>query len=122
MSYKNHDEIEALVAGFEACTISKDGFSHRSHLTVATYYLYTSTPEAALEKMRAGLLRFLGFHKIDPAKYSEEVTIAWLNEIQKVMNEFGGDADAGAELTVRPTLVEVTNAVVNRLSNFVISV
>ena len=128
--YKNDDEIEALVASFEACAISKDGFSHRSHLAVATYYLHTSTPEAALEKMRTGLLRFLSYHEIDLATYNEEVTRAWLKEIQKVMDECDrearvgtdGEAYVGADLRVRPTLVEVTNAVAERLSNFVISV
>jgi len=113
MSYKNHEEIEALVASFEACAIPKDGFPHRNHLTVATYYLHTSTPEAALEKMREGLLRFLAYHEIDLAKYNEEVTRAWLQEIQKVLDECERDG---------PTLVEVTNAVIERLSNFVISV
>ena len=110
--YKNDEEIEALVAGFEACAIPKDGFPHRNHLTVATYYLYTSTPEAALEKMREGLLRFLSYHEIDLAKYNEAVTRAWLNEIQKVLDECERDA----------SLVEVTNAVIERLSKFVISV
>jgi hypothetical protein len=120
--YKDDEEIEALVAGFEACAIAKDGFSHRSHLAVATYYLHTSTPEAALERMREGLLRFLAYHEIDLATYSEEVTRGWLNEIQKVLDKLDRDAFAGADLRVRPTLVEVTNAVVERLSNFVISV
>ena len=120
MSYKNHEEIEALVASFEACAIPKDGFPHRSHLAVATYYLHTSTPEAALEKMREGLLRFLAYHEIDLANYKEEVTRAWLSEIQKVMDEL--DQSVGADLRVRPTLVEVTNTVTDRLSNFVISV
>jgi hypothetical protein len=120
MTFKNAQEIEALVASFEACAIPKDGFSHRSHLAVATYYLFTSTPQAALEKMREGLLRFLAYHEIDLANYKEEVTRAWLIEIQKVMDEL--DQSVGADLRVRPTLVEVTNTVTDRLSNFVISV
>ena len=122
MSFKNDDEIEALVSSFEACAIAKDGFSHRSHLAVATYYLYTSTPEAALQKMREGLLRFLGYHEIDLATYSEEVTVAWFKEIQKVLDECDRGAYVGRDPRVRATLVEVTNAVVDRLSNFVISV
>src|SRR6185436_7065262 len=117
MSFKDHAEIEALVASFEACAIPKDGFSHRSHLAVATYYLYTSTPKAALAKMREGLLRFLAYHEIDLAKYNEAVTRAWLQEIQKVLDEFDHNTSVGADLSVRPPLVEVTNAVVERLSN-----
>jgi len=58
-------------------------------------------------------LRFLAYHEIDLAKYNEEVTRAWLQEIQKVLDECERDG---------PTLVEVTNAVIERLSNFVISV
>ena len=57
--YQNVQEIEAVVAGFEDCTTSKDAFTHLSHLTVGAYYLQTSTQDIAFEKMRVGLFRFL---------------------------------------------------------------
>ena len=37
--YKNENEILAVIHGFEECTTPKDGFTHRSHITVATAYL-----------------------------------------------------------------------------------
>ena len=62
--YQNEKEIAAVVAGFEKCTTGKDEFTHRSHLTVAVYYLRNSTPDQAFRKMRAGLFRFLDHHGV----------------------------------------------------------
>ena len=106
--YQNVQEIEAVVAGFEACTTPKEGFTHLSHLTVATFYLHTSNFEIAFEKMRAGLFRFLDHHSVDRSKYNERVTRAWLKEIQTVLNQSGSDA----------SLLSLTNTVLERLGTF----
>jgi hypothetical protein len=106
--YQNVQEIEAVVAGFEDYTTSKDAFTHSSHLTVGAYYLLNSPPSVAFEKMRAGLLRFLDHHSVDCAKYNEQVTRAWLEQIQNVIEQSGSDA----------SLVWLTNAVLEQLSAF----
>ena len=106
--YQNFQEIEAVVAGFEACTTPKDGFTHLSHLTVATFYLHTSTPELAFEKMRVGLFRFLDHHAVDRSKYNERVTRAWLQQIQNVIEQ----SDSAS------SLVSLTNIVLERLGTF----
>ena len=62
--YQTAQEIEAVVAGFENCTTANEQFTHLSHLTVAAYYLCTSTPDETFEKMRFGLLRFLDHHGV----------------------------------------------------------
>ena len=108
MHYKTLQEIEAVVAGFEACTTPKEGFTHLSHLTVGSFYLHTSSPEIAFEKMRVGLLRFLDHQGVDSAKYNELVTRAWLREIQKVINQ----SDPGT------SLLSLTNTVLERLGSF----
>jgi hypothetical protein len=82
--FKTSQEIEAVVSGFESCTSSKEEFTHLSHLTVATYYLCNSTPEESFAKMRTGLLRFLNHHGVNPAKYSDRVTRAWIEQIREV--------------------------------------
>jgi hypothetical protein len=106
--YKDASEIEEVVAGFEDCTTAKDAFTHLSHLTVATYYLLNSTSAAALEKMRVGLFRFLDHHGVGRSKYNEQVTRAWLEQIQNVIQQ--SDADA--------SLVWLTNAVLEQLGAF----
>jgi hypothetical protein len=106
--YQNVQEIEAVVAGFENCTTPKDGFTHLSHLTVATFYLYTSTPQLAFEKMRFGLFRFLNHHGVDLSKYDERVTRAWLKEVQNVIEHSDPDS----------SLVSLTNIVLTRLGTF----
>lgn len=107
MSQPYHSEaaIEAVVRGFENCTIDKEAFTHREHLTVAVWYIRHS-PERALENMRTGLLRFINHHQVDPGKYKEDVTVAWMDLTKKTL----------ADLEPSMSLLEATNAVVDRLS------
>jgi hypothetical protein len=105
--YQTDEEIAAVVAGFENCTTSKEGFTHLSHLTVATYYLCNSTPDQTFEKMRSGLLRFLDHHGVDPAKYSDRVTWAWIRQIKSVVEQ----------LDPNLSLHAVINAVLDRLGD-----
>ena len=110
--YQSEQEIEAVVSRFETCTTSKEGFTHLSHLTVATCYLCNSTPEEAFEKMRSGLLRFLGYHGVNSAKYSDRVTWAWITKIQRVIEQMETDC----------SLVVITNAVLEQLGQHRITV
>jgi hypothetical protein len=103
--YSSEAEIEAVVKGFEDCTTPKDDFTHRLHLTVGVWYIWHSDT-VALEKMRDGLLRFLGHHEVPLSKYQEALTITWLELIRRTMGE----------CEERGSLIEVTNFVVNRLS------
>jgi hypothetical protein len=105
--YSNELEIEAVVRGFENCTTAKEAFTHRQHLTVAVWYLYQSNEEQALEKMRMGLLRFLGHHGVAQGKYKEDLTVSWLKLIKDTIDEMDS----------KLTLLEITNTVLDRLSS-----
>ncbi len=87
--YETEAEIKAVVHGFESCTTPKENFTHRSHLTVAVWYLLHSTPEEALEKMRTALFRFLAHHGVGREKYHETLTIFWIQLVQKAIIEVG---------------------------------
>lgn len=89
--YQSEDEIEKVVRGFEACETGADDFHHREHLAVAVWYLQTMERDAALERMRAGLLRFLGHHGVDKGKYSETVTVFYIDKIAEQLNQMGPD-------------------------------
>ena len=47
--------------------------------------------DAALDRMRSGLLRFLEHHGVDKGKYSETVTVFWIDKINEKLNELGPD-------------------------------
>ena len=99
--YQSEAEIEIVVRGFEACETGADDFKHSDHLVVAVSYLHVMDREAALDRMRAGLLRFLDHHVGDTGKYSEEITVFWIDKIDEKLNELGPDV----------SLVEKCNAI-----------
>ena len=103
MSYQSDIEIEKVVRGFESCETGKDQFKHRDHLTVAVWYVEKLGREAALDQMRASLLRFLDHHGVDKKKYSEKVTVYWIGKVAERLSELG----AGV------SLVEKCNSIVN---------
>ena len=89
MNYKSEAEIEQLVRTFEACELGADDFKHAHHLVVAIWYVDKFGRDAALERMRAGLKRFLDHHQVDPNKYSEPVTVFWIDRVTERLAELG---------------------------------
>ncbi len=91
MSYANEAEIEMVVNGFESCSTAADEFKHADHLAVAAWYLRNRSEEAALAKMREGLLHFLTFHGVNKQKYNETITLFWLKLVKASLA--GSDAE-----------------------------
>ena len=89
--YDSEQEIERLVRDFESCVIAKTDFHHREHLTVAVWYLQTLSRGEAVDRMRAGLLRFIEHHGVDPKKYSEEVTVFWVDAVASRLEGMGSE-------------------------------
>lgn len=85
----SEQEIERVVRGFETCQTRADEFKHKDHLVVAVWYVHNLGREAALNRMREGLLRFIAHHQVDPKKYSEEVTRFWIEHIGDRLDEAG---------------------------------
>ena len=75
-TYATDREIEEVVGKFEGCQFALEEFTHARHLTVACWYLRTMSPEAALSRMRDGLLRFIGHH--GKQGYHETITRFWM--------------------------------------------
>jgi hypothetical protein len=90
--YESEEEIEAVVRGFETCTTPGDDFHHREHLVVAVYYLQTLSREQAVDRMRSALLKFLTHHGGDKGKYSEEVTVFWIDAVASKLEGISADA------------------------------
>ena len=85
----SEEDIERVVRGFETCQTSAGEFKHKDHLVVAVWYVHNFGREAALERMREGLLRFIDHHQVDPKKYSEEVTQFWIDRIAERLDQVG---------------------------------
>ena len=87
--YESEDEIENVVRSFEACETAADDFHHSEHLAVAVWYLHTMDRDAALGRMRAGLLKFLDHHVGDTSKYSEAITVFYIDKIVEKLRQIG---------------------------------
>lgn len=92
--YHSLDDIEAVVRGFESCTLPPSELDHGAHLTVALWYLSRLTDAEAANRIRAGLYRFLDHHGIGREKYNETVTLFWIKMIRKFLD----DADINRSL------------------------
>jgi hypothetical protein len=99
--YQSEDEIANVVRGFETCETGADDFHHSEHLAVAVWYLLTMDRDAALDRMRAGLLRFLQHHDVDTSKYSETTTVFYIDKIAEKLCQIGPEV----------SIVEKCNAV-----------
>ena len=105
--YDSDEEIERLVRDFESCAIPAADFHHREHLVVAVWYLQTLSRAETVSRMRAGLVRFLDHHGVDPKKYSEEVTVFWVDAVAGHLSEMGSE----------PPLVEQVNQIVSSFNS-----
>jgi len=72
-----HLDDEQLLNGFESCTLPLSGFRHGDHLRMAWIYLHRNSEEAALKRVRDGILRFAGHYGVAHI-YSETMTTAWV--------------------------------------------
>lgn len=80
-TFRAFAEIESLVRAFERAEIPRDEWDHRSHLTVACWYLLCSPFVEAVEKMRNALLHYLdarGIKTTLESGYHETITLAWM--------------------------------------------
>jgi hypothetical protein len=104
--YRTKEEIEDVVRRFETCSYTPAEFVHARHLTVAAWCFATMEPEAAREKMRAGLRRFIAHHGKNG--YHVTITEFWLDRVGKLVAELREGRDS---------LVPLVNSVVERCSD-----
>ncbi|MGA7303739.1 MAG: hypothetical protein WBW88_02645 [Rhodothermales bacterium] len=90
---------------FEKCTFSPERFNHRAHIRLAYVYLVEHDTETALASMRKALLAFLKHHRIDPAKYHETMTRAWILAVRHFMEKAPAALSADLFIDGNPTLL-----------------
>jgi hypothetical protein len=84
-TYQAENEIREVVKKFERCQYAVEEFTHARHLTVACWYLCTMSPEAALVRMRAGLVRFISHH--GKQGYHETITRFWMELLRDFLRQ-----------------------------------
>jgi hypothetical protein len=82
-------ELERIVELFTAGTLPHEEWTHRAHLVVGTWHVHTHGADAALDIVRAGILRLNAQHgtpNTDTRGYHETITRAYLTLIAAVLN------------------------------------
>jgi len=85
---KGHElsiEDRSFRESFETARLEPASFRHREHLRLAYAYLVENDTDTAVERMRKALLEFLRKHGIDPSKYHETMTRAWILAVHHFM-------------------------------------
>lgn len=70
---------------FETCVTALSDFNHRAHVRMAYIYLCENEPNAACQKMRGSLQTFLTYYGVDPSKFHETMTRAWILAVRHFM-------------------------------------
>ncbi len=90
------EEVAALVARFEDCTLPHAEWTHRAHLTVALWFASHHPPAVALDLVRSGILRLNTAHGVPttPTRgYHETITRFYMHVVTHYLRqqELAGD-------------------------------
>ncbi len=104
-AYRTVAEIEEVVRRFETCEYKPAEFTHAKHVTVAAWYLSHGDKEAAKERMRLGLLRFIRHHGKNA--FHETITQFWIEMVVHRLRRANSTSD----------LISNINEIVSRLGD-----
>ena len=90
----------------EACNFPASDFNHRAHLRLAYIYLSENSTEKSSELMRDTLGRFILHYGVDPSKYHETMTKAWILAVHHFMNVTGTSSSADELIDKNPEMLE----------------
>ena len=114
-------EDTAFRRAFEALVYPPAQFKHREHLRLAYTYLTESDTDTAHAQMRSAILAFLSHHRVDPAKYHETITRAWILAVRHFMartpDTTSFDALAAANPVMLDSKIMLTHYSAERLSS-----
>ena len=85
--HRASDEDRQFRLAFDACTIAPSEFNHQAHVRLAYIYLTEGDANAAVQKMRNALLKFLEHNNVPRSKFHETLTRAWVLAVQHFMNK-----------------------------------
>ena len=89
-------------------TLPAASFDHRAHVRLAYLKLAEQNVDAALVSFRETLQAFMRAHGIDPGKYHETITVAWLLAVRHFMDGAGSCASADEFIERCPRLLDTS--------------
>lgn len=95
-------ELQSLVFQFENCTLPRESWTHRAHLSVALWYLFHFPREEATGRIRNGIQRYNESLGIGTG-YHETMTLAWIEILAGFLQESSAVANL-EELVERATV------------------
>jgi len=98
----------AFVEAFEACAIAPPAFHHREHVRLAYIYLCLADGGVgeAHARLRASLRAFIRHNGVDPAKYHETLTQAWMLAVDHFMTRSAPAASSDDFIDANPRLLD----------------
>ncbi len=97
---------QAFRTSVESGELPPGQFDHRAHLRLAYVYLAENDPDRACERMRDTLHGFLARHGVDPGKYHETLTRAWILAVSHYMSNTAESSCADAFIDTNPDLLD----------------
>jgi len=91
---------------FEAGEVKPSEFHHRDHLKLVYVYLCESSVQAANDKMRRSLTKFLKDNDVPASKYHETLTFAWTQAVKHFMAKAGAPASFDEFITADERLLD----------------
>lgn len=90
----------------EQCIFPIQAFSHRNHVRLAYIYLVEHSVTEATQLMRASLISLLNHYQIDPKKYHETLTQAWVLAVRYFMSQTQQANNADSFIAQHPQLLD----------------
>lgn len=110
MRHLSHHNISAddarFAQRFKSGEMPAGEFHHRDHVRLAYIFLCRHEPQAAHQAMRDALIAFLDHHKVDPTKYHETITRAWILAVAHFMDQSAPTDSADAFIDANPRLLD----------------
>lgn len=88
-SFQTPEEIERLVAAFESCTLPREEWNHRAHLTVGLWYLVRHDKAQATNLIRESIQKYnhaCGIVQNKDSGYHETITLFYVWLVSKYLS------------------------------------
>lgn len=106
MSFTTNHDDQTFRQQMGNGTFPAADFNHRAHLRLAYVYLCESNPDTATDQMRATLNHFLIHNNVDPAKFHETLTKAWILAVKHFMDRAGSATSADDLIDRYPQMLD----------------
>lgn len=106
MAHQTSVQDREFLRQFETFVLKPDALDHRSHVRLAYIYLCDYDANTAHQKVRHALGGFLSHHSVDPSKYHETITQAWILAVRHFMAHTPDASSASEFIDANPELLD----------------